>query len=161
MNTELNIHQIRLEKTGKADSVPKIMKKKILTSIINNMKSESLVKKKALQPSEFKMKSDVEENISPSRRMIENKMNRLKNNQSKQLHRNDSQSQLSSNKKLNRNESQRTLSKENILGSSDKNEHSMSKKLIKNLREHIALKLYENNVPTSGYHRVVGKSRYF
>ena len=126
-----------------------------------NMKSENLVKKKALQPSEFKMKSDVDEKISPSRRMIENKnKNRLKSNQSKVLLRNDSQSQLSSNKKLNRNESQRTLSKEKVLDSPDRNEHSMSKKLIKNLREHIALKLYENNVPTSGYHRVVGKSRY-
>ena len=31
-------------------------------------------------------------------------------------------------------------------------------KLIKNLREHIALKLYEHNVPTNNYHRISGKS---
>lgn len=31
-------------------------------------------------------------------------------------------------------------------------------KLMKNLREHIALKLYEHNVPVSNYHRVIGKA---
>ena len=122
---------------------------------IKNLKSENFVKKKALQPSEFKMKSDIDESISPTRRMIENNKNRLKSNQSKQLQRNESHSQLSSQKRLGRNESQRTLSKEKGAESSERN-----KKLIKNLREHIALKLYENNVPTNtnNYHRVVGKS---
>jgi hypothetical protein len=38
-----------------------------------NIKSDNMISKKALQPSEFKMKSDFEESVSPSRRMIESK----------------------------------------------------------------------------------------
>jgi hypothetical protein len=116
-----------------------------------NMKSDNMIKKKALQPSEFKMKSDFGDNLSPSRRMIENKKNRLKSNQSKHMLVNESQSQLSSIKNINKNESNKDLSKDRVLAASDRNDHTMSKKHVKNLREHIALKLYENNVPTNSH----------
>ena len=63
--------------------------------------------------------------------------------------------------KLKRNESQRELSKDNkILASSERAENNKSKRMIKNLREHIALKLYEHNIPASNYHRVMGKNSY-
>lgn len=114
------------------------------------------VTKKAIEPSEFKMKSDANENISPTKRLIEQNKARMKLDQSKEVKRNDSQSQLSA-KKLNRNDSQRELSNDNILANSDRNENTKSKKLIKNLREQIALKLYEHNVPASNYNRVIGK----
>lgn len=120
-----------------------------------NIKSENVVKK-AIKPSEFIMR---EGNDSPTRRMMENKNKRIKVNQSKVLHRNESQDQLSSNRKLNRNESQRSLEKDPAHGSSERGKDSaVSKKLIKNLREHIALKLYEHDVPANNYHRVSGKS---
>jgi hypothetical protein len=117
------------------------------------LKSENLGKK-AIEPSEFKMKEEVDARASPSRRMMENKKSRMRLDQSKELK--DRQSRLSSKKKLNRNESQKTLSQEQV-DSTERGEHSKSKKLIKNLREHIALKLYEHNIPKSNYHRVLGK----
>lgn len=118
-----------------------------------NIKSDQVLKK-ALEPSEFKMRDNIIDNISPSRRMLEKK-SRMKANRSKEL--NESPSELSSQKKLKRNESQRSLSKDQILAASDRNDNSKSKKLMKNLREHIALKLYEHNIPANNYHRVIGK----
>lgn len=115
---------------------------------------------KALEPSEFKMRTEGDESSSPTRRILENKISRLKSNHSKEMNRNDSQSQLSNNK-LKRNDSQRELTKDSsILASSDRVENSKSKRMIKNLREHIALKLYEHNIPSSNYHRVMGKGSY-
>jgi len=126
----------------------------------DNQSNNSRVKHRVLEPSEFKMRNDFDGSNSPTRRLIDNKKSRLKSNHSKEMNRNDSQSQLS-NKKLQRNDSQRELSNDNnILASSERNENSKSKKMIKNLREHIALKLYEHNIPSSNYHRVVGKAGY-
>lgn len=123
------------------------------------MKNEKYMQK-ALEPSEFKMRTEGDEYSSPTRRILESKKSRMKSNQSKDNERNDSQSQLSQ-KKLQRNDSQRELSNENqILAASDRNENSKSKRMIQNLREHIALKLYENNIPTNNYHRVMGKASY-
>lgn len=115
---------------------------------------------KALEPSEFKMRTEGDEYNSPTRRILESKKSRMQSNQSKDNTRNDSQSQLSQ-KKLQRNDSQKEFSGDSkILAVSDRNENSKSKRMIKNLREHIALKLYEHNVPTNNYHRVMGKASY-
>jgi DNA-binding transcriptional regulator YiaG len=85
--------------------------------------------------------------------------NRLKSNKSKHILVNESQSQLSSVKNL-KNESNRDLSKDRILAASDRNDHTMSNKHVKNLREHIALKLYENNVPTNSHSKSRRELRY-
>ena len=60
-----------------------------------NNKNEKYLQK-AIEPSEFKMRTDNDDSQSPSRRILETKKSRLKSNQSKGMNRNDSQSQLSS-----------------------------------------------------------------
>lgn len=138
LEIDINIKQVNVsspEGKIKIKQTPDLLKEKESRLSSGQSGEESQLKqkikaepiaKKAIEPSEFKMKSDINENMSPTKRLIEQNKARMNSNQSKELKRNDSQSQLSA-KKLNRNDSQRELSKENALAISDRNENSKSK----------------------------------
>ena len=114
------------------------------TVVKNKVRIDPIIRR-AIEPSEFKINSEVYDSNSPTRRLLKQNKSRLQNNNSKNIKRNDSQSKLSV-KKLSKNESLNELMNDQITSSLIQNEQTKSKKLIKNLKENIGQKLNENRL---------------